>query len=200
MQTKQPFGVRPLLHTSGKANPRQQFGLVDSAPAKTLAQNLPIVINSSTGVITPISQGATYGTEEVFAIFAGLQYVDGTGMIKERPIILAGTPLWGNSAVENTGPATNSVSAPYLYQDSQMEFEVQVNGTLSRSAIGQTFSIDMSTINDINTAVGYSQCMLYATPVPAGAGQFIITQLSDLPGNTWSDPFPIVRVKFNNIL
>lgn len=200
MLTSQPFGVRPALHTSGNANPKQQYGQVDGAPTYDLYRNLPIVINATTGNVEPITVGATYGTEAVFGIFAGLQYVDQNGMVKERPGIAAGTPLFGNSAVENAAGALTAVSAPYIYQDPMMEFEVQVNGAIDKSAIGQTFSIDMSTITDFNTTVGYSQCMLYATPVAAGAGQFIVTELANLPGNAWSDPYPIVRVKLNNIL
>ncbi len=200
MLTSQPFGVRPTLHTSGNANPKQQYGSLDGAPASALYRNLPIVIDASTGNVKPISQGATYGTEVVFGIFAGLQYVDQNGMVKERPGIAAGTPMWGNSAIENAAGALNAVSAPYIYQDPAMEFEVQVNGALDKSAIGKTFSIDMSTVANFNSQVGYSQCMLHPVAVAAGAGQFVVTELANLPGNAWSDPYPIVRVKLNNIL
>lgn len=194
MQIKLPFGVRPAFHTSGKANPRVQMGLVSTQPAKSLYQNQPVKITSA-GVIEPIASAA----DVVFGIFVGLQYIDTNGMVKERNQILAGTPLFANGGSVNNGDAYTAVGSPYLYQDPMMEFAVQANGPMNRNSVGQTFNFDMTTILLAN-GVGISQGLLDNTPVAALAGQFIVTELENIPGNTWGDNFTIVKVKLNNIL
>lgn len=195
MQIKMPFGVRPAFHTSGQGNPRVQMGTVASQPAKSLYQNMPVKIDAN-GVVVPIDTV----TDQVFAIFVGLQYIDVNGLVKERNQIAAGTPLFGNGSPEvNNGDAYTSVGSPYLYQDPAMEFAVQANGPMARSSIGKSFNIDLTTMAAAS-GVGISKALLDNTAVAALAGQFIVTELENVPGNTWGDPFTIVKVKFNNIL
>lgn len=194
MQINAPFGIRPAFHTSGQANPRIQMGLVGTQPAKSLFQNTPVKITSA-GVIEPIS----LSSDKVFGVFIGLQYIDTNGMVKERNQILAGTPLFGNGGSINNGSSYTAVGSPYLYQDPSMEFAIQANGPMNRNSIGQTFNFDLTTILTAN-AVGISQGTLDNTPIAALGGQFIVTELENIPGNVWGDNFTIVKVKFNNIL
>ena len=195
MQVLMPNGVAPTFHTSGTANPRAQIGFVNSAPTASLFQNQPV--KNVNGVIVPIATA----TDVVLGIFVGLQYVDQNGLVKERNHVLAGTPFFASGGAINNGDPYTNMGEAYLYQDPQMEFAVQGNGPIQKSAVGQSFSLDPTTLAG-GTYIGISTALLDAVagPVPGLAGQFIVTDLVQVPGNTWGDPYTVVKVKFNNIL
>jgi hypothetical protein len=195
MQQLAPFGFRPAFHTSGQANPRTQMGFVNSAPTKPLYQNQPVKIDTVTGAITPIAAI----TDQVFAVFTGLQYVDQNGMVKERNFVLAGTPFFANGGSENNGSAYTNIGMPYLYQDPDMEYAVQANGPMTKASVGQTYNLDITTILN-GSASGISGALLNNVAVSGGTGQFIVTELQNIPNNVWGDPYTVVKVKFNNIL
>lgn len=194
MQTLQPIGLAPAFHISGRANPRAQIGFVNSAPASSLFENQPV--KNVAGAIVPI----TSATDVIIGVFAGLQYVDQNGFIKERNHVLSGTPFFASGGSINNGDPYTAMSTPYVYNDSMMEFTIQGNGPIAKTAVGQTFNIDMTTINNASY-IGTSQVLLDAVagPVAANAGQLIVTELWQIPGNVWGDPYTVVKVKFNNI-
>jgi hypothetical protein len=214
MQYLQPFGFRPSFHPSGNANPRTPQGLLTAANATIgLFQNQPVAIVNGTGWF-----GASIANNTpIDGIFFGLQYLDANGRVLERNQIAAGTPFF-NSNSGNNGDAYNNYVMPYMYSDPMMEFNVQItknNATpINGSNINDTFNIDWTGggVNGANgvpgtaaapngNAAGISTTGLdCSTIVAAGAGQFILVGLAKLPNNTWSDAYPIVRVKLNNIL
>jgi len=195
MKTKMPFGFRPSFHPSGSGNPRQQGGVVTSQPTHSLYTNQPVVMDAN-GNLQPVSKV----TDEVFGVFAGLEAVMPNGQIKQLGYILAGTPLFSTgSADTNNGSAYADVTNVYVYQDDVIEYTVQANGPLARSAIGQTFNTDITTIGNAS-AIGQSATMLNKTPIDAQGGQWIVTELANLPDNTWGDAFTVVKVRKNNII
>lgn len=191
MQTLQPMGLQPAFHISGRANPRSQLGFVNSAPASALYENQPV--KNVGGQIVPI----TAATDVIVGVFAGLQYIDATGAVKQRNTIAAGQPLLPGTA--NNGDTYSNSATPYLYMDPAMEFVIQGNGPLAKTAVGQSFNIDMTTINQA-TPTGISKVLLDAVggPIAALAGQVIVTELYQVPGNVWGDPYTMVKVKMNN--
>lgn len=200
MQLLQPFGFLPSFHPSGNANPRQKYGSIQTPPAHPLSKGVPVAMNASGFIVPAVTYGATPSDNEVLrvrAIFEGIQYADASGFVKEQPNILAGQPTFasGVSGV-NLGDPYSTFVQPYVYQDPQIEFIVQANGPMLQSYLGQTFDIDVTTI-DLFSPTGLSLVTLNNAPVAANAGNFIVTELQEDANNQWGDAFTIVKVKFN---
>jgi hypothetical protein len=188
----QPNGFRPAFHTSGTANPRQQFGSLQSNATNAIYSWQPCKLVS--GYI----QAATAADDTLAGIFAGAQWMDSvSGFVKEYPWVPANTTFWPSA---NEGDPYSTTNAPYVYQDTAMEFVVQANGPLAITALGQTFNLDLATIGN-GSAAGYSEAALDAVSGPVSGGQFIVTELYKAPPTTdtnqWGDAYTIVMVKLN---
>lgn len=193
-----PFGFQPVLHTSASGNPRQKPGGVPTPPTNSVYTWEPIAFDTNGKIIPAVNFAVTPDAViPVKGIFGGIQYSDPSGFVKQSNSFLAGTVTFnqGVSGVNNGDPYSTYVF-PYIYQDPEMEFRVQASGSLTAAAIGATFDLDVTTIND-NLSSQWSECALDNTVVPGYAGNFIVTQLSVEPGNQWGDAYTIVYVKLN---
>lgn len=176
--TNQPFGLRPVGHLyGGDVRPTQIDGFISSGYAANIGFGTPIKINQTNGVIAAASTA-----EDICGVFAGCIY-------RKTGDSLTTTGHWPTGTTYVAG--TMSVSA---YMDPATIYEVQANGSLAQTSIGQ--QADFNNPGTIDTATGYSQARISTTLVATGnPGQLRILELSDRLDNAWGDAFTVVKVQ-----
>ena len=114
--------------------------------------------------------------------FAGVQWTDTTGRAR----------------VSNYWPANTAYTAgtcvAYFYNDINIVYEIQADGTLAQTSIGDEYPFSNVTVG--STTTGLSQCTLNrASPAAADAtSQMRVVDIAPYPGNDWGDAYTIVRV------
>ena len=183
--TNAPFGLRPAFHPSGLdraqalANGIQAVsttGNVSAGYATTILKGQPVKMDTGGYIVVA---GAS---DPFLGAFAGVEWTDATGRRR----------------VSNFWPANESFQVgsvvAYFYSDPQIVYEIQTDGTLPQTSIGDEF--DFSNVTAGSTTTGLSQATLSITP--AGAGNTAVMRIVDLapyPDNAWGDPFVIVRAQ-----
>jgi len=174
--TSTPFGFQPVYHASGFVRPAA-FTLANNA-AVTLLQYQPVAINTSTGVVTPATVGGAFvGT------FMGVEYTDSDGRRRVSNKFLANTPATDVTA--------------YITRDPSIVYQIQANGSVSISNIGNQF--DFASITSGSTVVGLSTCTLDTASVVASGGTASMRVIGITPGpdNAWGDAYTIVQVQIS---
>lgn len=174
--TSTPFGLQPIYHASGFVRPAA-FTLADNA-AVTLLQYQPVKINTSTGVVTPAAAGDAFvGT------FMGVEFTDGDGRRRVSNKFLANTP------------ATDVVA--YITRDPAIVYQIQANGSVAISNIGNQF--DFGNITSGSTVTGLSTAVLDTASVVASGGtaQLRVIGITPGPNNAWGDAYTIVQVQIS---
>jgi hypothetical protein len=102
--------------------------------------------------------------------------------------------------VSNYWPANTAYQAgtcvAYFYNDPLIVYEVQADGSLAQTAVGDQADLSNTTAGSATT--GLSACTLSTTLAGAGASaQMRIVDLAPYPDNAWGDAFTIVRVTIN---
>lgn len=181
--TSAPFGLRPAFHPSGLdraqalANGIQAVstsGNVSAGYATTILKGQPVKMDTG-GYIVVAAAGDSF-----LGAFAGVEWTDSTGRRR----------------VSNYWPAnesfqTGSVVA-YFYNDPNIVYEIQTDGTLSQTAIGA--EADLSNTTAGSTTTGLSQCTLSTSVVASpNTAQMRIVDIAPYPDNAWGDNFVIVR-------
>jgi len=80
----------------------------------------------------------------------------------------------------------------YFYNDPNIVYEIQTDGTVSQAAVGDEANITNPTAG--STTTGLSQCTLSSTL--AGANNVAAMRIVDIapfPDNAWGDSYVIVR-------
>lgn len=181
--TLAPFGMRPVFHPSGLdraaalANGIQAVstsGNVSAGYATTIFKGQPVKMNTA-GWIEVAGAG-----EPILGCFAGVEWTDATGRRR----------------VSNFWPANESFQVGsvivYFYQDPNIVYEIQAEGTLTQAAIGDEY--DITNLSNGSTTTGLSQCTLGTSA--AGADSVKVMRVIDLapyPDNAWGDSYTIVR-------
>jgi hypothetical protein len=81
----------------------------------------------------------------------------------------------------------------YFYNDPNIVYEIQADGSVAQSSIGDEANFTNLTAG--STTTGLSQCTMNSTLVGANnVGQVRIVDIAPYPGNDWDDAFTIVRV------
>jgi hypothetical protein len=171
--TSAPFGFQPAYHASGYVRPAA-FTLADNA-AVTLLQYQPVKLTTD-GVVNPAAAGDAFvGT------FMGVEFTDSDGRRRVS-----------NKFIANT-PATEVIC--YITIDPAIVYEIQANGSLGVTSIGNQFDFGGSTSG--STVVGLSQAFLdTGTAVTAGGtAQMRVIGITPGPDNDWDDAFTIVQVQ-----
>lgn len=180
--TSAPFGLRPAFHPSGLDRAQALAGGIPSAFNTDIFKGQPVryqttAIGGTLGTITPATtSGAWVGA------FAGVQWTDTTGRAR----------------VSNYWPANTAYTAgtcvAYFYNDSYIVYEIQADGSMAQTSIGNEYNFTNVTVGSSTT--GLSQCTLgAATAVGNGSqGQMRVVDIAPYPGNDWGDAFTIVRV------
>lgn len=168
-----PFGLRPVYHPSGLVRPRALVGGLASGYANNIFAGQPVKL-LATGLISEV----TANTDEFVGAFAGVDYTP-TG----------GRPVKDNKWIGGTAASDITV---YFYEDPNIEYEVQTDGTVAfANTIGGGAGFTNLTAG--STSTGLAATTLSATILGAGNQQIRITDLAPYPNNAWGDAFVIVR-------
>lgn len=168
-----PFGFRPAYHPSGYERAKKYT--IASAYGTAIYKGQPVILNTN-GTITVGTAAA-----DLLGVFAGCEYVDSTG----KPTV---STFWPASTTVLAG----TVPVAWVYDDPEQIYEVQSDGSVAQTAIGD--QADVSNVgNNVNSL---STATLSATLAGAAAqAQFRIIgfgqQIDNLPG----DAFTVVQVK-----
>ena len=114
--------------------------------------------------------------------FAGVSWTD-----------LGGRQQISNQWIANTAFTTGSCVA-YYYSDPNIVYEIQCDGSLAQTSIGD--QANFSNITNGSTTTGLSQCTISSTLVGSGSvGDLRIINLAPYTDNAWGDAFTVVQVQ-----
>ena len=172
--TNAPFGLRPAFHPSGLDRATALADGITSAYASAILKGQPVKYVTG-GVIQPAAAGDAF-----VGAFAGVEFTDTTGRHRV-------SNNWPASTAYQTGSCV-----AYFYADPQIVYEIQADGSLAQTSIGDEADISNATAG--STTTGLSQCTLSTTLVGAGnSAQMRIVNLAPYPDNAWGDTYTIVR-------
>lgn len=185
--TNAPFGLRPAFHPSGLdraqalANGIQAVstsGNVSAGYATNILKGQPVKMNTGGYIVVAAAGDAFLGA------FAGVEWSDATGRRR----------------VSNFWPANESFLVgsvvAYFYSDPNIVYEIQSDGTLAQTAVGD--EADLSNTTAGSTTTGLSQCTLSSTLAGAGnSAQMRIIDIAPYADNAWGDDYVIVRAIIN---
>jgi hypothetical protein len=173
--TNAPFGLRPAFHPSGLDRATALTDGIASAYNTQILKGQPVKYVTG-GVIQPAAAGDAF-----VGAFAGVEFTDTTGRFRV-------SNFWPANTAYQAGSCT-----AYFYSDPNIVYEIQADGSLAQTSIGDEADISNAAA-PASTTVGLSQCTLSTTLVGAGnSAQMRIVNLAPYPGNDWGDSFTIVR-------
>ena len=173
--TSAPFGMRPAFHPSGLDRAQALAGGIVSAYSSDILKGQPVKYDTTNGTILPAAAGDAF-----VGAFDGVEWTDTTGRRRVS-----------NYWPANTAYQTGSCIA-YFYNDPNIVYEIQSDGSIAQSAIGD--QADLSNTTAGSNVTGLSQATLSSTLKGAnGQGQMRIVDLAPYPGNAWGDSYTIVR-------
>jgi len=181
--TNAPFGLRPAFHPSGLdraqalANGIQAVstsGNVSAGYATTILKGQPVKMNTGGYIVVAAAGDAFLGA------FAGVEWTDSTGRRR----------------VSNYWPANESFIVgsvvAYFYSDANIVYEIQTDGTLTQTSVGD--EADLSNTTAGSTTTGLSQATLSTTLAGSGnSAQMRIIDIAPYADNAWGDDYVIVR-------
>ena len=169
-----PFGLRPAFHPSGLDRAQALAGGIASGYSTDILKGQPVKLNTSGNIVVAAAGDSFQGA------FAGVEWTDTTG---RRRV----SNYWPASTAYVTGSCV-----AYFYNDPNIVYEIQADGSLAQTAIGD--QADLSNTTAGSTTTGLSQCTLSTTLAGAGnSAQMRIVDLAPYPGNAWGDSYTIVR-------
>ena len=173
--TSAPFGMRPAFHPSGLDRAQALAGGIASTYGSDILKGQPVKYDTSNGSIVPAAAGDAF-----VGAFDGVEWTDTTG---RRRV----SNYWPASTAYQTGSCI-----AYFYNDPNIVYEIQVDGSMAQSAIGD--EADLSNTTAGSNVTGLSQATLSSTlKGNQGQGQMRIVDLAPYPGNAWGDSYTIVR-------
>jgi hypothetical protein len=176
--TNAPFGLRPAFHPSGLDRAQALAGGIVSGYATAILKGQAVKYATG-GVIQVAAAGDAF-----VGAFAGVEWTDTTG---RRHV----SNNWPASTAYQTGSCV-----AYFYADQNIVYEIQADGSLAQSSIGD--EADLSNTTAGSTVTGLSQATLSTTLVGAGnSAQCRILDLAPYPDNAWGDDYVIVRVNIS---
>jgi hypothetical protein len=181
--TNAPFGLRPAFHPSGLdratalANGIQAVstsGNVSAGYATNILKGQPVKMNTGGYIVVAAAGDAFLGA------FSGVEWTDSTGRRR----------------VSNYWPANESFQVgsvvAYYYSDPNIVYEIQTDGTMAQTAVGD--EADLSNTTAGSTTTGLSQATLSTTLAGSGnSAQMRIVNLGPYADNAWGDDYVIVR-------
>lgn len=174
MQTLAPFGFRPAYHPTGLE--RGISYAVAAAYPVNMFKGDPVILNTN-GTVTAGTAAA-----DLLGVFNGVEFIDVTGK-----------PTYSNFWPAGQTVFPGQVPTAYVWSDPNVVYDVQVNGSVAITAIGD--QADM-VVGAGSIQTGLSTAALNATLVgAAGQGQFRIIDINRDPANAVGDPFTVVQVQ-----
>jgi len=203
----QPFGLKPAFHPSGLDRAVPFVGTNTFQPATAYSapyslssgqafyQYQPVGLTSS-GQLTIAATAAA--TSPVYGVFDGVEFTDSQG---RRSVA-----KW---ASKTTLDASTQIVF-WIFQDPNIVYEAQINGSATSAAIGAEYDFDATNTPAVgysigNGGAGFSQAALAATKNTSGTqGQVRVVGLGRevaYPAgstNQWGDAYTIVQVIIAN--
>lgn len=179
--TSAPFGLRPAYFPTGVEKAQALANGITSGYANNILKGQAVQYSPNAGVILPVLDTTT-NAGLVSGVFAGVEWTDTTGRRRVS-----------NYWPANTAAVAGSIVA-YFYNDQQIVYEIQTDGTMAQTAIGN--EANLSNFAAGSNTTGLSQMTLSASLAGSGAAaQFRIVDIAPYADNAWGDPFVIVRVQ-----
>lgn len=177
--TSSPFGFQPAYSPQGCASAPGIVGGIASGYNTGILKYQPVMINSSGNIVIAAVTGDILGS------FAGVSWVDSTGVMHSSNQWIAGT---------TSTPAASPFYA-WVWNDPTQVFRIQCDGTLPQAtSIGA--QLDFSNIAAGSTTTGLSACTANASTVTtSGQNQLRVVALDPTIGNAWGDAFTVVQVQ-----
>lgn len=174
-QVSAPFGFRPVYGVNGQ--PRAQQYTIAGAYATAIYKGMMVTLNTN-GTIVAAAAAADF-----LGVFQGVEYVDASGK-----------PTYSNYWPAAQAIFTNSVPRAYVWSDPETVFEVQANGPVAQTAIGD--QSDVVNVGSGSNQTGLSTSGLSSSLAGAGVqGQWKIVAIAPYADNIAGDPFTIVQVQ-----
>ena len=179
--TSAPFGLRPAFFPTGLERAQALANGITSGYSSNILKGQAVQYSPNAGVILPVVDSTT-NSGLVSGSFQGVEWTDTTGRRRVSNYWPAGT--------------TGTAIVAYFYNDQQIVYEIQTDGTMAQTAIGNEANLSNFTAG--STTTGLSQMTLSASLVGTGsAGQFRIVDIGQQVDNNWGDPYVIVRVQIS---
>jgi hypothetical protein len=174
--TSAPFGLRPSFHPSGLDRAIALANGIASGYSSGILKGQPVALDTSGNIIAATAGSAYQGA------FAGHEWTDVSG---RRQI--------SNQWIASTAYTTGS-EVTYYYSDPNIVYDIQANGSLAQTSIGD--QANFASITAGSTTTGLSQCMISTSLVGSGAvGDLRIINLSPGVDNAWGDAYVVVQVQ-----
>lgn len=171
------FGLKPKFHRSGIMRPTAYPAGILSGYTSAIYKYSPVIM-ATTGLLTVGTTNA-----DILGVFAGVEYVDGTG----RQIL---SPYWPASATY----ASDMVA--YVWDDPTITFDIQCDGSLAQTAIGDEADFTTASVGTGSTTTGYSNATISSTLKGAGTqGQLQVLGLQPSVDNAWGDAYTVVQAR-----
>jgi hypothetical protein len=175
--TSAPFGLRPAYHPSGLDRAQALAGGIASAYSSAILKGQAVKYNPSVGTIIPVT-----GTEAFSGAFDGVEWTDTTGRRRVSNYWPANTAYIAGSCVA------------YFYNDSNIVYEIQADGSVAQTALGNEANLTTANLANGSTTTGLSQATLSTSLVGNSTqGQMRIVDLAPYTDNAWGDAYTIVR-------
>ena len=158
-----PNGFVPLRHLTGGVIRANEYAIANSYAANLASGDL-VTLDAGGTVIRGTAGGTALG------VFYGVEYIDNdTGDVKFRKVWNTGTTAKANEPIK-----------AYVYDDPNITYAVQVNGTFANSAVGALANV---TIGTYNSTYGHSTDELDYSTLATTAKVLRILRLIDIPNN-----------------
>lgn len=174
MDISSPFGLRPLYHPSGILRP--EAGTLASALATNIFQGSPVALDTN-GLVVLAAAGS-----DAIGAFQGVEYTE-TG---------------GRRRVSNYWPANTVATEIVVYytRDPDIIYEIQADGPVAQSGVGQQYDWSANGSANGNTATGFSSVSLATGTAAANAGLQVLG-ISRNIDNVAGDAFTLVQVRIS---
>jgi hypothetical protein len=151
-----------------------------STYASAILKGQPVKF-ASTGVIQAAAAGDAFA-----GAFSGVEWTDTTGRRRVSNYWPTGTGYTAGSCVA------------YFYNDQNIVYEIQADGSMAQTTIGNEFNLNNLTAG--STTTGLSQATLNSASAVGNAtqGQVRVVDLAPYVDNAWGDSYTIVRVVIAN--
>lgn len=181
--TAAPFGLAPARKLGQNKNSEgvSTYRIVNAFAGNIFTGDL-VRLNVVNGTITAVSASTNMG----IGVFLGCQYNDPTN--NNRPRFNTYWPT-GTSVSDSSQPVA------FIADDPWQTFYVQADASVSVGDIGRNFAVSVSAGN---TTTGQSRYTLNAGSRTLEQNHLQIIDVKDIPGNVFSDAFPIVEVRIKN--
>ena len=159
-----PQGFTPVRHIAGGVIRTNAYEIANGSGTSIFTGDAVQLLTN--GTITLMANNT-----KPIGVFAGCEYTDqATGDVKFLKVWTASTTV-----------ATNSAVKAYVYDDPDITFSIQTDGTFANAQVGLNSNV---TLTAGNTAFGYSKQELTSTTVAVTATLPIrILRLIDEPSN-----------------